>query len=109
MCSVGFRALKNVPRLVCLCCLIVGLSMAGCTDSSPDNLTIYLRCSSQCAIDLNISQGHVKVKIEELVRHNCSAHVGDGQITIACPANLSQWTASLRPHHEYPAMLNASS
>jgi hypothetical protein len=108
MCSVGYRAMENVPHLVYLCFLIVSISMAGCTDSSPlippDNLTLHLRCSSQCAVDLGISQGHVKVKAEELTRHNCSAQLGNGQVTIACPADRSQWTASRSPHHEYPAM-----
>jgi hypothetical protein len=87
--------------------------MGGCAGNAPrnhaDNLSLHVRCSTPCALDFLIDDGHLKVRVEEIVKANCSIHVGIGQTTVACPADALHWQAELHHPHEYLAKHNATS
>jgi len=99
--------------LICFCVLSVGMLMGGCAGNAPrsraDNLSLHLHCSMPCALDFLIDDGHLKVRVEEIVKANCSIHVGTGQTTIACPADSWRWRAEPRHPYEYLAKHNATS
>jgi len=107
---------KKIPNLtvessllICICVLVSGVFAGGCASNAPHNQAVSLRCSSQCNLDFTIKDGHLKVSAEEITRNNCSVHVGGERITVACPADLSQWSGALDRPREYPAMPNATS
>lgn len=107
MCSISRRPSNSAALLFCFHVLIAGIAIAGCTEhtpaSAPDSLTIRLQCSSSCALDLRVDDGHVSVARDDFARSNCSVYAGNSQVTIDCRANLSQWTANQNPRREYPA------
>ena len=107
MCRMSRCPSRIATPFFCLYVLIVVITIAGCTEhapaSAPDNLTIHFRCSSPCALDFRLNDGHVRIGRDEFARNNCSVFAGASQVTIDCPADLSQWTADQNPHREYPA------
>jgi len=99
--------------LICFCVLILGMLMGGCAGNAPnnhaDNLMVHLQCSMPCAFDVVVEEGHLKARVEEIVKANCSIHAGNKQITIACPADSWRWRAEPRHPYEYLAKHNATS
>ena len=94
--------------LLCVC-----IVLAGCGSRppayKPHDMTLSVRCSANCSFDVTVSDGRVYIETAELTRRNCSIRTVEANVTVACPADLSQWLAVLDRRHGYPAMLNASS
>lgn len=113
MCRCDARMTRALCPLICLCLLVFLILTGGCAGHASrnpaDNLTVALRCSTPCALDFVIEEGHLKARVEDIAKNNCSIQAGDGQITVACPADLSQWPVAPGQPREYPAMPNATS
>ena len=111
MCRCDARMGRALRPLICL--LVSLLLTGGCAGNAlrnpADNLTVVLRCSTPCALDFVIEEGHLKARVEDIVKDNCSLQAGDGRITVACPADLSHWPAALGQLRGYPARQNATS
>ena len=113
MCRCDARMGRALRALICLCLLVSLILTGGCAGNASrnpaDNLTVALRCSTPCSLDFVIKEGHLKARVEDIVKDNCSLQAGDGRITVACPADVSQWPVVPGQLREYPAMHNATS
>ncbi len=108
----GIHARWTAVLLLCICVVLTGI-LTACGSrspaSTPRDMTLSVRCSANCSIDIPVSGGCVYITMVELARKNCSIRAGEATVTVACPAKFSQLPADQGQRHGYPAMLNASS